>query len=185
MKCLLCFFKQKTAYEVRISDWSSDVCSSDLAEIAPTAIRFDPAQGLFGLAIVERSGFLATAENRAVLAGALDREAIVALVRTGWPTTDRILPEAIDLATPPNLPGWSIGTLDERRARARSVVAAWESAHDAPLRLRIALPDGPGATLLFGGITASLAAIGVETERVPMRADADLRLVDEIGRAPV
>src|SRR3546814_8977893 len=25
------FFKQKTAYEVRISDWSSDVCSSDLA----------------------------------------------------------------------------------------------------------------------------------------------------------
>src|SRR3546814_2263040 len=27
------FFKQKTAYEMRISDWSSDVCSSDLAEL--------------------------------------------------------------------------------------------------------------------------------------------------------
>src|SRR3546814_18906037 len=27
-----CFFKQKTAYEVRISDWSSNVCSSDLAD---------------------------------------------------------------------------------------------------------------------------------------------------------
>src|SRR3546814_10723147 len=27
------FFKQKTAYEMRISDWSSDVCSSDLAGI--------------------------------------------------------------------------------------------------------------------------------------------------------
>src|SRR3546814_4840741 len=26
----LCVFSQKTAYEVRISDWSSDVCSSDL-----------------------------------------------------------------------------------------------------------------------------------------------------------
>src|SRR3546814_4997252 len=26
------FFKQKTAYEMRISDWSSDVCSSDLTE---------------------------------------------------------------------------------------------------------------------------------------------------------
>src|SRR3546814_1278860 len=26
------FFKQKTAYEMRISDWSSDVCSSDLEE---------------------------------------------------------------------------------------------------------------------------------------------------------
>src|SRR3546814_6725030 len=30
------FFKQKTAYEMRISDWSSDVCSSDL----PVALRF-------------------------------------------------------------------------------------------------------------------------------------------------
>src|SRR3546814_9651958 len=27
------FFKQKTAYEMRISDWSSDVCSSDLLDI--------------------------------------------------------------------------------------------------------------------------------------------------------
>src|SRR3546814_3777060 len=27
---MMCFFKQKTAYEMRISDWSSDVCSSDL-----------------------------------------------------------------------------------------------------------------------------------------------------------
>src|SRR3546814_4023578 len=28
--CVCFFFKQKTAYEMRISDWSSDVCSSDL-----------------------------------------------------------------------------------------------------------------------------------------------------------
>src|SRR3546814_20920079 len=31
MSCFFFFFKQKTAYEMRISDWSSDVCSSDLA----------------------------------------------------------------------------------------------------------------------------------------------------------
>src|SRR3546814_6032820 len=31
MSVLFFFFKQKTAYEMRISDWSSDVCSSDLA----------------------------------------------------------------------------------------------------------------------------------------------------------
>src|SRR3546814_18091822 len=30
MWCYFFFFKQKTAYEMRISDWSSDVCSSDL-----------------------------------------------------------------------------------------------------------------------------------------------------------
>src|SRR3546814_9009654 len=45
MRCFF-FFKQKTAYEMRISDWSSDVCSSDLAdqragkrEIAMTVIN--------------------------------------------------------------------------------------------------------------------------------------------------
>src|SRR3546814_6285078 len=41
MRCLILMvfvFKQKTAYEMRISDWSSDVCSSDLARHAVDAI---------------------------------------------------------------------------------------------------------------------------------------------------
>src|SRR3546814_8739684 len=33
MVCFFFFVKQKTAYEMRISDWSSDVCSSDLPHI--------------------------------------------------------------------------------------------------------------------------------------------------------
>src|SRR3546814_11889107 len=33
------FFKQKTAYEMRISDWSSDVCSSDLHIVLPLDLR--------------------------------------------------------------------------------------------------------------------------------------------------
>src|SRR3546814_6402150 len=37
----LFFFKQKTAYEMRISDWSSDVCSSDLEVIDRLAERHD------------------------------------------------------------------------------------------------------------------------------------------------
>src|SRR3546814_3181069 len=36
------FFKQKTAYEMRISDWSSDVCSSDLRQL-------DQPEGWLGL----------------------------------------------------------------------------------------------------------------------------------------
>src|SRR3546814_2977846 len=42
------FFKQKTAYEMRISDWSSDVCSSDLcAGFVPFAMMA-AADGSFG-----------------------------------------------------------------------------------------------------------------------------------------
>src|SRR3546814_11756393 len=39
------FFKQKTAYEMRISDWSSDVCSSDLC---PCRHRKNHAHGGYG-----------------------------------------------------------------------------------------------------------------------------------------
>src|SRR3546814_5577847 len=44
------FFKQKTAYEMRISDWSSDVCSSDLNRSALIAVAAEgadnPSRGL-------------------------------------------------------------------------------------------------------------------------------------------
>src|SRR3546814_7386808 len=40
--CFFFFFKQKTAYEVRISDWSSDVCSSDLRMGWDPAVVPDP-----------------------------------------------------------------------------------------------------------------------------------------------
>src|SRR3546814_19035440 len=38
--CMFFFFKQKTAYEMRISDWSSDVCSSDLLQETGKALEF-------------------------------------------------------------------------------------------------------------------------------------------------
>src|SRR3546814_16848578 len=39
------FFKQKTAYELRISDWSSDVCSSDLLPMVSGLWRARPVRG--------------------------------------------------------------------------------------------------------------------------------------------
>src|SRR3546814_7605925 len=46
------FFKQKTAYEMRISDWSSDVCSSDLRDGCP------PASGLVRCHETRRADFV-------------------------------------------------------------------------------------------------------------------------------
>src|SRR3546814_4178713 len=44
------FFKQKTAYEMRISDWSSDVCSSDLRGCTDTRRQGDISEKLDKLA---------------------------------------------------------------------------------------------------------------------------------------
>src|SRR3546814_10659759 len=69
MIVVFCFFKQKTAYEMRISDWSSDVCSSDLL--------------LDGLAIDTLMSHLACADEDTEM-NARQRDAFAALAgRTG------------------------------------------------------------------------------------------------------
>src|SRR3546814_11908003 len=48
--CNFFFFKQKTAYEMRITDWSSDVCSSDLDPRLYDADQRAEALGVYGAA---------------------------------------------------------------------------------------------------------------------------------------
>src|SRR3546814_2647389 len=56
--CIFFFFKQKTAYEMRISDWSSDVCSSDLKLIgARRDMRDNLIQGRRQLRLATRRPF--------------------------------------------------------------------------------------------------------------------------------
>src|SRR3546814_5609106 len=55
MMLLFFFFKQKTAYELRISDWSSDVCSSDLADARPdVAVRLGRGEHRVPFALARR-----------------------------------------------------------------------------------------------------------------------------------
>src|SRR3546814_1463562 len=51
---LIFFFKQKTAYEMRISDWSSDVCSSDLEVLSLDSVGDGVIQGA-GVRVVLRA----------------------------------------------------------------------------------------------------------------------------------
>src|SRR3546814_568570 len=76
--CFVCvfFFKQKTAYEVRIRDWSSDVCSSDLGWLSRwddrrgTPVNAFIVQGVIALLLViggsfSRDGFQSAVEYTA------------------------------------------------------------------------------------------------------------------------
>src|SRR3546814_10918468 len=68
---LVLFFKQKTAYEVRISDWSSDVCSSDLGtdRKGPTP-RCAPVRATIRRPESCRQARIRAAHSRAVLRAA-------------------------------------------------------------------------------------------------------------------
>src|SRR3546814_5446844 len=68
---LVVFFKQKTAYELRISDWSSDVCSSDL----PYACCLHRRDLVLGAALAARNDRAGMAHAAARRCGAPGDEA--------------------------------------------------------------------------------------------------------------
>src|SRR3546814_18354152 len=74
--CFFFFFKQKTAYELRISDWSSDVCSSDLSATRQRGQRtiFCPLPLQDGVSTV--SGWPPSSSTRAVSIIALSANAL-------------------------------------------------------------------------------------------------------------
>lgn len=144
-------------------------------------IRTDPATGLFGLAVVRRDGFLADPANRAAVAMAIDRAALTAAVMPDWAPAETLLPEQFDSAAPPATPAWTALTLEARRAAAIGRVQAWVRAQGGSPTLRIALPAGPGATLVWGYLAASLRRVGILTQRVGPDAEAELRLVDAVA----
>ncbi|MES2987209.1 MAG: ABC transporter substrate-binding protein, partial [Pseudomonadota bacterium] len=151
------------------------------AEIAPANIRNDSTLGMFGLAIVRRDGFLADPGARAAIAMAIDREALTNAISPGWKPIETLLPAQLDSAALPAQPIWAPLTLDARRAGAAAAVAAWRRSHGTAPVLRIALPPGPGSTLVWAYFAEAMRAIGAEAVRVAFTDEADLRLIDAVA----
>jgi peptide/nickel transport system substrate-binding protein/oligopeptide transport system substrate-binding protein len=146
-------------------------------------IQLDPAIGLFGLAVVHGDGFLSDPGNREAIAMAIDREALIAPFGVaGWSPSTRIVPGGIAGLGGAGGERWSDLDLEQRRERAAAAVARWRSASGSAPRLRIALPQGPGAETLFGQLQADLQRVGIEAVRVREGAAADLRLIDSVAR---
>lgn len=149
--------------------------------INPVNVHTDPAQGLFGLAVIRREGFLADAANRAAVSMAIDRAALTQSLMPDWAPIETLLPAQLDSALPPVLPTWTIMTLSARRQEARARVRTWQQAHPGQITVRIALPSGPGATLVWGHLASAMLRIGITPLRVRPEDPADLRLIDEVA----
>lgn len=153
------------------------------AGVSRSAIQFDPVAGLFGLAVTHADGFLALPENREAIAMALNRDALVRTFNlAGWLVTTRVLTPGLEGDTGAVSERWQGRTIEERQAAASARVGRWKAGHSGAVVLRIALPAGPGADLLFAQFAADLKAIGLDVRRVTLASDADLRLVDTVAR---
>ncbi|MBB5685576.1 ABC transporter substrate-binding protein [Sphingobium boeckii] len=174
-------FKRGTSASV-LGGTFADLPIARAANLPPAQLRFDPAQGLFGLAVTAKSGFLGRADNRNAVAMAIDRDAIAALsgVRD-WRPVLSLLPKKLDMAGDPALPDWIRLGRDVRLALASARVNAWIASYDEVPPLRIALPDGPGSRMLFARLASDLRAIGLQAVRVGAKEAADLRLIDSVS----
>ncbi len=146
-------------------------------------VRVDPVDGLLGLIVEGQSPFLADRGVREALAMVIDRDRLAqALNLSGWRTATNILPAQLDLPRQPAQAPWADREFALRRSYASSVVANWAQDSGAPPMLRIALPAGPGTTILYRSLQQDFAAIGVPVMLVDWTsADADLRLIDEVA----
>ncbi|WP_299321319.1 ABC transporter substrate-binding protein [Parasphingopyxis sp.] len=161
--------------------WST-LIYADVVEPNSARLQLDPVDGLFGLAIVEETGFLADPRNREILSLAIDRGQLA-----GYFGANRaearlaiVSADAQGMAVPVN-PPWANSTMDLRRAFAITAVAEWQAENGDIAPLRIALPDDAGSRIVFAVLRTNWAAVGVPVERVEWAADADLRLIDRVA----
>lgn len=152
------------------------------ANLPAAALQFDPAAGLFGLAFTRAPGPAASVEVRRALAMAIDRDALVTSlgVRGLQPRLTLLPPGAEDFPQPAELE-WAAQPMAMRRELAARAVAA--EAGEAPLPVRVAMPEGPGYRMIFAYLRRDWRAIGVEAERVAPGATADIVFLDAV--APV
>jgi ABC-type transport system substrate-binding protein len=126
--------------------------------------------------------FLSDAANREAIAKAIDRPRMISDFNVAaWKEMLTLAPETLPNRADIARPDWASRRIDVRQAEARSVIGNWEVANGQVRPLRIALPRGPGARIMFARVKSDLAAVGLDAERVTLGQPADLRLIDQVA----
>jgi peptide/nickel transport system substrate-binding protein len=161
----------------------ADLPAARSANLARRALQFDPASGLFGLVPARSSGPIADPDIRLLLSQALDRESLVgAFGVPGLVSRATVLEPGLDSIPDPVPPAWVATPLADRHAALAAIAKRLFASEPAPT-ITVALPDGPGADLLFNRLSTDWGALGITVRRVGAKAPADLKLVDEVARS--
>ena len=163
----------------------NDLPRTHHSHLGKASARPDPVAGLFGFRVVRTDGLLATPQLREAIALSIDRDALAwSLGAGGWNPSTRIVSPGME--GDPGLVGerWQDLDIDSRRLLAAKRIAIWQAGSHQSAIIRISLPTGPGADILFDRLTADLAPIGVSVQRADKAHPADLVLVDVVARYP-
>jgi peptide/nickel transport system substrate-binding protein len=143
------------------------------------SLRFDPASGLFGLAPTRRGGMLDDPDVRRLLSQAIDRDALTDALRVpGLVARATVLEPGLEGVPDPVQPAWMATPIVARRITL-TAEATRLFGSEMPV-VRVYLPEGTGADVLFNRLAADWGAIGLTAERAKSVGAADLKLVDSV-----
>ena len=171
----------KLGIQIPAFDESDAVLSFGIVKVVSADGTPQPLRAPWPEAEKEQGALDNSPVGRAAVAMAIDRAAVTQSIRPDWQPVETLLPTQLDSAAPPAAPGWMTFSLEARRENARARVRSWQRGHPGLLTMRIAVPAGPGGTLVWSAIARSLLSVGISPRRVPLSADADLRLIDQVA----
>jgi peptide/nickel transport system substrate-binding protein len=160
-----------------------DLPRAQHANLPRGSLRYDPASGLLGLVPTRSGGALDKPEVRRLLSQAIDRDAFVAALGVpGLTPRATLLQPGLDGVPPPAVPAWTSTAYGDRlpglQAEAKRLFAKAQPA------IRIALPEGPGAALLFQLLQRDWGSLGFTVSRAESAQAADFVLIDEVAPSP-
>lgn len=159
----------------------ADLPLATAVKLPRNSLRFDPVSGLFGLLPAHSGGALDKPEVRQLLSQAIDRDSFVAaLAVPGLAPRATILEAGLDGMPAPTAPAWASTSFGARIEALRAQAGRLFRKNPKP-RIRIALPEGPGANLLFQLLQRDWGQLGFTIERTQGRSTADFILIDEIA----
>jgi peptide/nickel transport system substrate-binding protein len=159
----------------------ADLLLAQRIKLPRDSLRFDPASGLFGLVPVRSGGLLDTPQARQFLSEAIDRDAFVAALGVpGLAPRATLLEPGLEGMSAPTLPAWSTMPYAQRlplvQAQVKRLLGGTKNS-----TIKVALPEGPGADLLYQLLQRDWGALGFTVDLVENASEADFALVDEVA----
>ncbi|MEO6433670.1 MAG: ABC transporter substrate-binding protein [Sphingomicrobium sp.] len=168
--------------ELVIGGTFADVPLAQRTNAPAAALRFDPAAGLFGLVPMRSDGPAGDPDIRALLARAIDRDALIAALGVrGLVGRTTLLEPGLDGNIAPVIQPWARVPIVERRAGAAADARRMIGNGGERPRLRIYLPEGPGGDVLFHQLQIDWGGIGFAVERAERPRTADFALIDVVA----
>jgi oligopeptide transport system substrate-binding protein len=159
----------------------ADLPYAERARLSRGSLTFDPASGLWGLAPVSAGGPLDQPEIRHLLSQAIDRDSIVAALGVpGLAPRATLLEPGLDGVSSLIPPVWLATPFPERLPTVQAQIGRLLP-KGGKTAVRIALPQGPGADLLFQVVARDWGALGLTVERAASPAEADFVLIDKVA----